>query len=125
MIEKEKSVYQAYVDGFNDGLMFALKHLRELKELLIGLAPQSLPVSSSNKPKTKLRVNLSDNLDHPKPMKKYHKEAKPNNQKITLEQIKEIKALAESGMDNKRIAERLGIKPSLIPYWRKNTPKEL
>jgi DNA-binding NarL/FixJ family response regulator len=42
-----------------------------------------------------------------------------------LEKIKEIKRMAEQGMNNKDIAIRLGISPQLVNYWRKNTPKEL
>lgn len=79
--------------------------ISELKELFAFSSPKNKkcrPSSSSNKP----------------PVNNY-------NKKVTLEQIKQIKSLAESGLDNHKIAEQLGLNPSLIPYWRKNTPKEL
>ena len=77
----------------------------------------------------KIRANPSDcgiitRNPNGKTMKKEHKESYDHNKKVTLEQIRQIKSLAEQGMDNKTIAERLNLHPSLIPYWRLHTPKD-
>lgn len=49
-----------------------------------------------------------------------------SSRKLSLDQIKEIKALAQQGMTDKQIALRMKLKSSsLVHYWRMNTPKEL
>jgi hypothetical protein len=74
----------------------------ELKELFLN--------HSSNKPSI-----LTKNK---KPMSK-------DNHKLTIEQIKEIKQLAENKWTNKNIALRLGISPQLVNYWRVHTPRDI
>lgn len=106
-------IYQVYIDGFNDGLKFFLERSKELREL-ISMSSSDLSLKPSN----------SSNLSKVEPRFNQDK-AMPNNQKVTLEQIKQIKILSQKGLTNKEIARTLEIKPSLILYWRKHTPKNL
>ena len=92
--------------------------IEELKELLVGInKPRFIsPSHSSNKPSIE---HVSIAIPLPK------KVVKPNSQKLSIEQIKQIKTLAEDGLSNNQISERLKISQQLINYWRKNTPREI
>lgn len=87
----------------------------EWKELSI---PKRLPVNftkdSSHKPSVVKPIPIIKEIDKT-----------PHNRKVTNEQIRQIKDLAEQGLSNLEIAKRLDLYPDLINYWRKNTPKEL
>jgi len=116
---------------FKDGDARELS-VEELKELLDKPLNKHLfqkpfiSSDSSNKPSVdKLRANPSDKHKNLNPTKKEHKEAMPNNRKATLDQIRDIRKLAEEGKTNKQISEIVKISASNVNYWRKNTPKDL
>jgi hypothetical protein len=112
----EKVIYQ--YDDIEDILVKIVEvKEEELKELFSSSAsPDVVLRESPNKPSS-----LTSRLSKDELKKHIH----IKNHKVSLDQIKKIKAMIEEGMTDKDIAKFLDISPQLVHYWRKNTPKEL
>jgi DNA-binding transcriptional regulator YiaG len=93
----------------------------ELKELLTNSSPDELiKPKSSNKPSSMSKDTLKSSKDNIK------KSVIIKGHKVSLDKIKHIKLLAETtNLTNKEIANKVGVSPQLINYWRHNTPKDI
>lgn len=98
----------------------------ELKELFLCNHLSNETIKSSNKPSVDITVKTFQKVKTEKAAPEVNNNKPKELTQKDLEKIKQIKQLwMNKDMTGKQIAERVGVKQSMVYFWKYHTPKEL